>query len=82
MDYIGFLTEKRKWLAGDNFSLADIAAAAHLSAIDYIGDVPWEEHQSAAHWYARIKSRPSFKALLEDKVPGFKPAQHYENVDF
>lgn len=82
LDYIGFLTEKRKWLAGDSFSLADIAAAAHLSAIDYIGDVPWEEHQSAQEWYARVKSRPSFKPLLEDKVPGFKPVEHYENVDF
>ena len=82
LDYIGFLTEKRKWLAGDDFSLADIAAASHLSAIDYIGDVPWEEHQSAAEWYARIKSRPSFKPLLEDKVPGFQPVDHYENVDF
>ena len=82
LDYIGFLTEKRNWLAGDNFSLAYIAAASHLSAIDYIGDVPWEEHASAASWYARVKSRPSFKALLEDKVPGFKPANHYENVDF
>lgn len=82
LDYIGFLTEKRKWLAGDDFSLADIAAASHLSAIDYIGDVPWEQHQSAANWYARIKSRPSFRPLLEDKVPGFKPVEHYENADF
>lgn len=82
LDYIGFLTEKRNWLAGDSFSFADIAAAAHLSAIDYIGDVPWEEHQSAHDWYARVKSRPSFRPLLEDKVPGFKPAFHYENVDF
>jgi len=82
LDYIGFLTEKRKWLAGDNFSLADIAAAAHLSSVDYIGDVPWEEHQSAADWYARVKSRPSFKPLLEERIPGFQPADHYENVDF
>ena len=82
LDYIGFLTEKRNWLAGNEFSLADIAAASHLSAIDYIGDVPWEEHQNAGEWYARVKSRPSFKALLEDKVPGFKPVDHYENVDF
>jgi len=82
LDYIGFLTEKRNWLAGDNFSLADIAAASHLSAIDYIGDVPWEEHQNAYEWYARVKSRPSFKPLLEDKVPGFQPSSHYENVDF
>jgi glutathione S-transferase len=82
LDYIGFLMERRNWLAGDSFSLADIAAAAHLSAIDYIGDVPWEEHQAAREWYSRIKSRGSFKPLLEDRIPGFAPAEHYENVDF
>jgi len=82
LDYIGFLTEKRKWLAGEHFSLADITAAAHLSSIDYIGDVPWEEHHAARDWYARVKSRPSFKALLEDRIPGFTPSEHYENVDF
>lgn len=82
LDYIGFLTEKRNWLAGDHFSLADIAAAAHLSAIDYVGDVPWEEHHAAREWYAKVKSRPSFRPLLEDRIPGFAPAPHYENVDF
>lgn len=82
LDYIGFLMERRQWLAGENFSLADIAAAAHLSCIDYIGDVPWEEHQAAREWYARIKSRPSFRGLLEDRIPGFAPATHYEDVDF
>lgn len=82
LDYIGFLCEKRKWLAGENFSLADIAAASHLSAIDYIGDVPWDEHHHARDWYARIKSRPAFKSLLEDRIPGFTPVDHYENVDF
>jgi len=82
LDYIGFLTEKRRWLAGDNFSLADITAAAHLSCVDYIGDVPWEEHEAGREWYARVKSRKSFQALLEDRIPGFNPAGHYENVDF
>lgn len=82
LDYIGFLTEKRTWLAGEKFTLADITAAAHLSAIDYIGDVPWEEHHHARDWYSRVKSRPSFKSLLEDRIPGFTPVEHYENVDF
>lgn len=82
LDYIGFLCEKRKWLAGEQFSLADITAAAHLSSIDYIGDVPWDEHHHARDWYARVKSRPSFKSLLEDRIPGFMPVEHYENVDF
>lgn len=82
LDYIGFLTEKRTWLAGEKFTLADITAAAHLSAIDYIGDVPWEEHHHARDWYSRVKSRPGFKSLLEDRIPGFTPVEHYENVDF
>lgn len=80
LDYIGFLTEKRSWLAGDNFSLADVAAATHLSAIDYIGDVPWDEHEAARGWYAKVKARPSFKPLLEDRIPGFTPSNHYEDV--
>jgi len=80
LDYIGFLTEKRAWLAGDAFSLADIAAAAHLSAVDYIGDVPWEEHEAARIWYDKIRNRPSFAPLLEDRIPGFDPAVQYEAV--
>ncbi len=82
LDYIGFLTERRRWLAGDNISLADLSAAAHLSALDYIGDVPWDEHTAAKDWYVRIKSRPSFKPLLEDSIPGFPPPAHYQDLDF
>ncbi len=82
LDYIGFLTEKRNWLAGDDFSLADIAASAHLSTVDYIGDVPWDEHPTAREWYARVKSRPSFRDILEERIPGFAPVSHYEDVDF
>ena len=82
LDYIGYLTDRRRWLAGPEFSLADIAAAAHLSAIDYIGDVPWDKHKAAREWYARIKSRPSFKPLLEDTLPGTAPSSHYANLDF
>ncbi len=80
LDYIGFLTEKRTWLAGDHFSLADIAAACHLSCVDYLGDVPWEEHGAAREWYERVKSRPAFAPLLEDRMPGFDPAVHYHKL--
>lgn len=82
LDYIGFLTEKRKWLAGDEFSLADITAASHLSCIDYVGDAPWEEHEAAKDWYAKVKSRSSFAPLLEERIPGFAPATHYEDADY
>ncbi|PCJ97870.1 MAG: glutathione S-transferase [Zetaproteobacteria bacterium] len=77
LDYIGFLTERRKWLAGDVFSLADITAAAHLSAIDYIGDVPWEQHAGALQWYEKIKKRTGYEFLTEERVPGFEPAVNY-----
>lgn len=80
--YISFLSDHRRWLAGDEMSFADIAAAAHLSSLDYLGEVPWEDHPMAKAWYARIKSRPSFRALLADRVPGLVPPPHYEDLDF
>jgi len=82
LDYIGWLTERRNWLAGPALSLADIAAAAHISAVDYLGDVPWEDHQPAKDWYVRIKSRPSFRAILADHIPGEPPPRHYADLDF
>src|SRR3954452_8852848 len=54
LDYIGYLVERRRWLGGDQFSVADITAAAHLSSLDYLGDVPWDAHEPAREWYARI----------------------------
>lgn len=80
LDYIGFLTERRTWLAGDNFSLADIAAASHLSTVDYVGDVPWEEHEAARKWYDKVAMRPGFSMLLEEKVPGFDPVANYKQT--
>jgi glutathione S-transferase len=82
MDYIGWLAETRAWLAGPALSLADLAAAAHLSALDYIGDVDWTLSDSVKDWYARIKSRPSFRPLLADRVSGLAPPAHYDDLDF
>lgn len=82
LDYIAYLTDRRAYLAGENFSLADVAAAAHLSALDYLGDVPWDKHEKAKDWYARVKSRPSFRPLLADHIPGATPPKHYADLDF
>lgn len=82
LDYIAWLTERRTWLAGEMFSLADIAAAAHLSCLDYIGDVPWDEHEEARDWYARMKSRKAFRPILADHIPGVPPPKHYADPDF
>lgn len=80
--YIGWLARTRNWLAGDRLSLADLAAAAHFSAVDYLGDVPWNEDDAARNWYARVKSRPSFRALLAETLAGIPPAKHYADLDF
>ena len=80
--YIGYLVGRRNWLAGSEMSYADLAAAAHLSSVDFLGDVPWDEDEMAKHWYARMKSRPGFRALLADRVPGITPAEAYADLDF
>ncbi len=82
LDYIAFLTRSRKWLAGEHLTLADIAAAAQLSVLDYLGDVPWQHNVQAKEWYAIMKSRPSFRPLLSDRIPGFSPVSYYNNPDF
>ncbi len=82
LEYVGQLAYHRHWLAGETLTLADFAAAAHLSCLDYIGAVNWAEYPAAKNWYARIKSRPAFRPLLADHVPGLPPADHYGNVDF
>jgi glutathione S-transferase len=80
--YIGHLARARNWLAGDALSYADLAAAAHLSCVDYLGDAPWNESETAKTWYARIKSRPSFRTLLSERLPGVSASPSYANLDF
>ncbi|MGC8524709.1 MAG: glutathione S-transferase family protein [Acidibrevibacterium sp.] len=80
--YLGWLAETRKFLAGAIVSLADFAAAAHLSALDFAGEVDWSLSPAAREWYARIKSRPSFRTLLADRIPGVAPPAHYADLDF
>ena len=82
LDYMAWLLEHRRWLAGDVMTLADFAAAAHLSALDYISDVDWNRSAAVKDWYAKIKSRPAFRSILADQVPGFPPPAHYADLDF
>ena len=75
LDYMTWLLDHRRWLAGDVMTLADFAAAAHLSSLDYISDVDWNRQASVKDWYAKIKSRPAFRNILADQIPGFPPGQ-------
>jgi glutathione S-transferase len=80
--YIGWLARTRNYLAGERLSIADLAAAGHLSTVDYLGDVPWSEDEAAKTWYARVKSRPSFRPLLNEAVPGLPASKTYADLDF
>ena len=82
LDYMAWLLDQRRWLAGDQMTLADFAAAAHLSSLDYVSDVDWNRSQAVKDWYAKIKSRPAFRSILADQVPAFRPPAHYADLDF
>lgn len=82
LSYVSHLLEKRPWLAGDELSFADLAAAGHFSVLDYLGEVPWEDFSRAKTWYTALKARPSFRPLLADRLPGVPPPQIYAELDF
>lgn len=82
LDYISWIIERQNWLAGPHFSLADITAAAHLSCVDYVTNIPWEQYPVAKEWYVRIKSRRSFRDILTDIVAGHNPSAVYGLLDF
>lgn len=82
LSYVNFLAEQSPWLAGDTLSLADFAAAAQLSILDYFGDIDWNRLPDAKLWYMKIKSRPCFRPLLGDQIVGVTPASHYADLDF
>lgn len=82
LEYIDYLADRNNYLAGKELSLADLTAAAHLSIIDYLGDISWNEYKNAKIWYAKIKSRPSFKDILKDTIRGIQPSSNYTNLDF
>ncbi|MBT8411717.1 MAG: glutathione S-transferase family protein [Octadecabacter sp.] len=82
LDYMAWLLDQRRWLAGNDMSLADFAAAAHLSCLDYVCDVDWNRSDIVKDWYAKIKSRPAFRSILADQISGFPQPAHYSDLDF
>lgn len=82
MDYFSWLLDQRPWFAGERFSAADIAAAGYMSSADYVDAVPWEKFPAVKEWYARVKSRPSFRPILRDRIDSLPPPRHYADPDF
>ena len=82
LDYLDYLLDHRRWLAGPVLTLADLAAAAQLSVADYLGGIDWRGHKQTVDWYAVIKSRPSFRPLLGERMEVIMPPKHYDQPDF
>lgn len=82
MHYFAYLLATRKWVGGEEMSLADFALAAQLSTLDYLGDIAWDDYPDVKLWFARIKSRPAFRPLLSDRVVGMPAASSYADLDF
>lgn len=82
LEYFSWLLEQRDWLAGHTFSLADIAAGAHISCLDYLDEIRWDDWPELKEWYQKLKSRPSFRPLLKDSIPGLRAPVHYTDLDF
>ncbi len=81
LDYVDYLLDHRTWLGGATMSLADLAAAAQISIADYLGGIDWKGHEEAKGWYLRMKSRPSFRPLLTERMEGIPPPADYEKLD-
>ncbi len=82
LDYLDFLLDRRRWLSGPGFGLADISAAAQISVADYLGGIDWDNHEPTRIWYSALKSRPTFRPLLGDRMEGLPPPAHYDKLDF
>jgi len=82
LKYISYLSERRHYLAGPQFTMADAAAAAHISVADYLGNIHWQDWPQVKEWYVRVKSRRSVRSLLSDKISGLAPSKHYSELDF
>ncbi len=82
LDYVDWLLDHRNWLAGATLSLADLTAAAHISVADYLGGIDWRSHEATKSWYSGLKSRPSFRPLLSERMEVIAPPPHYDKVDF
>ena len=82
LNYIDNILNERYCLTGESINTADFTAVAHISCLDYLGDIPWKKYPRVKDWYAKIKSRPSFRSLLTDQIMSIPPRGKYVSLDF
>ena len=82
MSYFDWMLERKSFLGGNHFTLADISLSAALSSLDYLNEIDWKNYDKVKNWYAAIKSRPSFREILEENIYNISPSPHYKDLDF
>lgn len=70
---------KTPWLAGDTYSLADVAAAPFVDRLEELNFASlWSGLPGLADWMARIKARPAYKLAIPRDAQRFETAQRLE----
>jgi glutathione S-transferase len=82
LEYLTHLLEYTSYLAGDKFSIADISAAMQISSLDFLGEIQWSKIPRIKDWYSIIKSKPSFRKFLKERIVGIQTPSHYSILDF
>ena len=82
LNYFNILVGENDWLVGDKISYADIFFAANMSVLDYIDELNFQGFNEIKEVYYKVKSRPSFKKILIDRIVGISPGKNYKNFDY
>ncbi|MFO1130090.1 MAG: glutathione S-transferase family protein [Rickettsiales bacterium] len=82
LNYFAKMINVNTNLSTEQLSLADIALFSHISLLDYVNEIDWNKHEILKEWYLIIKSKPNFRKVLNEFIPGFVPSYSYKNLDF
>ena len=67
--------EKRTWLAGETFTLADIALIPYLTRLEHLNlSQWWQDKPGLSNWFDRCKARESYRTAVSDwfVLPGIE----------
>ena len=82
LNYFNILIGQDDWLVGDKITYADIYFSANMSVLDYIDELNFQGFNEVKELYYKVKSRPSFKKILIDRIVGLNPGKNYKNYDY
>jgi glutathione S-transferase len=61
--------EENEWLAGNSFSLADIAFTPYITRFDHLNLIGLlGQRPSILNWYDKVRKRDSYKLAIEDRL--------------